>query len=270
MSEARDRPPSRERPESADLAAEWEKNAPAFNAWTREPGHDSYWRFHRDQFLELVPPPGRRTLDLGCGEGRLSRDLKRLGHDVVAVDRSPTMVRAALEADSEMGVHLADAASLPFADRAFDLVVAFMSLQDIEDFAGAIHESARVLDDGGRFCIAVVHPLNSAGRFAGEEPDSAFVVEGSYLDRSYHKDNVVRDGLAVEFVSEHRPLHAYTEALADAGFLDREASRAGVARACSLDGPRATLEARAPLPARARSQDVAGLRRRGCRRGARR
>ena len=26
----------------------------------REPGHDSYWNFHRDLFFELVPPPGER------------------------------------------------------------------------------------------------------------------------------------------------------------------------------------------------------------------
>jgi hypothetical protein len=44
--------------ESADLAAAWEQHAPEFIAWARKPDHDSYWRFHRDQFLELLPPPG--------------------------------------------------------------------------------------------------------------------------------------------------------------------------------------------------------------------
>ena len=29
-------------------------------AWFRTPGHDSYWRYHRDQFLEILPPPGKR------------------------------------------------------------------------------------------------------------------------------------------------------------------------------------------------------------------
>src|SRR5437868_5761991 len=103
----------------------WERNAARWIAWARTPGHDSYGRFHRDQFLELVPPPGRRTLDVGCGEGRLSRDLKALGHDVVALDASPTLVAAAREADGQLEIHLGDAARLPFADRAFDLVVAF-------------------------------------------------------------------------------------------------------------------------------------------------
>jgi SAM-dependent methyltransferase len=106
---------------SADLRAAWEQSASDFIAWARKPGHDSYWNFHRDLFLELVSAPGKRTLDLGCGEGRLSRDLKALGHDVVGVDASPTMLAAAREADPELKTHLADVAALPFADDAFRL-----------------------------------------------------------------------------------------------------------------------------------------------------
>ena len=203
----------------ADLAAAWERHADAFVAWVRKPGHDSYWRFHRDLFLELVPDPGRRTLDIGCGEGRLARDLKRLGHDVVGVDRTAAMLAAAAELDPELETRLADAAQLPFADGSFDCAVAFMSLQDVEDYAGAIREAARVLERGGRFCVAIVHPLNSAGWFAGDDADSPFTIGGSYLAGAYYADSVARDGLAIDFVSAHRPLHAYTEALADAGLL---------------------------------------------------
>jgi hypothetical protein len=43
---------------SADLRDAWEEHAAKFIAWARKADHDSYWRFHRDQFLELVPPPG--------------------------------------------------------------------------------------------------------------------------------------------------------------------------------------------------------------------
>jgi SAM-dependent methyltransferase len=202
-----------------DLRSAWEESAAAFIAWARAPGHDSYWRFHRDQFLELLPEPGGRTLDLGCGEGRLARDLKRLGHDVIGLDASATMVAAAREADQSMEIRHGDAAALPFADGSFRLVVAFMSLQDIDDLEGAIAESARALEPGGRLCLAVVHPVNSAGLFAGEGADSPFVVEGSYLERSYYRDDIARDGLCVSFVSEHRPLESYADALAEAGLL---------------------------------------------------
>jgi len=214
-----DRPLSRARRGSADLRASWETHAAAFVAWARKPGHDSYWRFHRDLFLELVLAPGRRTLDLGCGEGRLSRDLKALGHDIVGVDVSPTMLEAAREADPQIETHLADAAALPFSNAAFDCVVAFMSLQDVDDLGGAVREAARILQPGGHLCLAIVHPLNSAGEFEGDAADSPFVIGGSYLDESFYEDNVVRDGLEITFVSAHRPLHAYTDAINDAGML---------------------------------------------------
>jgi len=218
MPDPLDRPMRRTRLAEADLAAAWGEHAGEFIAWARTPGHDSYWRFHRDLFFELLPRPGRRTLDLGCGEGRLSRDLAARGYSMVGVDLAPEMVEAARAADPSIELHLADAASLPFPDGAFDLVVAFMSLQDVDDLDGAVRESARVLEPGGRICLAIVHPLNSAGSFHGDEPDSPFTIDGSYLDRSAYADNMRRGGLDITFVSEHRPLEAYTEALTSAGF----------------------------------------------------
>jgi SAM-dependent methyltransferase len=209
----------RKRLGEADLAAAWEQNAAAWIAWARRPGLDSYWRFNRDMFLELVPPPGRRTLDLGCGEGRLSRDLKALGHHVVGVDQSPTMVAAARAADTSIEVHETGASQLPFPDASFDCVVAFMSLQDVEDLGGAVREAGRVLEPGGHLCAAIVHPINSAGWFDGEEPTTPFVIEGSYLDSSYYADDIERDGFRLTIVSAHRPLDAYSDALADAGFV---------------------------------------------------
>jgi SAM-dependent methyltransferase len=214
-----DQPLSRRRRNSADLRTSWEKHAAAFVAWARRPGHDSYWRFHRDLFLELVPPPGRKTLDLGCGEGRLSRDLTKLGHNVVGVDISPTMLAAAREADAQIDVLLADAAELPFADAEFDRVIAHLSLQDVDDLGRAVGEVGRVLEPGGHFCAAIVHPLNSAGEFKGDAAESPFVITGSYLDESFYVDHVVRDGLEMTFVSAHRPLQAYAEAVHGAGML---------------------------------------------------
>ena len=197
----------------SELSEAWEENAAAWIAWAREPGHDSYWRFHRDLFLELVPPPSGRTLDVGCGEGRLTRDLAGLGHDVVGVDASPTLLAAAREASPGMELHVADAADLPFADASFGLVIAFMSLQDVDDLPGALREAARVLAPGGRLCIAIVHPLNSAGTFTSRTTDSPFVIDGSYLDESITDETFERDGLAMRFVSRHRPLETYTELL---------------------------------------------------------
>jgi SAM-dependent methyltransferase len=86
------------------------------------PGHDSYW-FFRDLFFDaIVPTPGRLTLEVGCGEGRVARDLARLGHTVVALDAWPTLVAKAAAADPAGRYLLADAAALPFPDACFDAV----------------------------------------------------------------------------------------------------------------------------------------------------
>jgi SAM-dependent methyltransferase len=218
MADRADRPTTRIRLESADLKAAWETNAEDFIAFAGA-SDEHYRTYHRDLFLELLPPPGRRTLDVGCGEGRLSRDLTRLRHHVVGIDASPTMLAAARKADPAFEVYLADAAALPLDAGSFDLVVAFMALQDVDDLEGAVQEAARVLVPGGRFCLAVVHPLNSAGEFEGTEPDSPFTITGSYLQPSYYADQLARDGRELTLVSIHRPLQAYSDALADAGFV---------------------------------------------------
>jgi SAM-dependent methyltransferase len=214
-----DKSARRTRLAKADLRVAWLDHAREWIAWARAPGHDSYSIFHRDLFLPLLPPPGMKTLDLGCGEGRLSHDLTRLGHTVVGIDRSPALVEAARSAYPGIVFEEADAAALPFADASFDCVVAFMVLQDTDDLDAVIGECARVLGIGGRLCFAVIHPVNSAGVFAGQTADAPFIVEGSYLDDSFYEDSVARDGLAMTFASKHRPLQRYADALADAGFL---------------------------------------------------
>jgi hypothetical protein len=61
--------------------------------------------------------------------------------------------------------------------------------------------------------------MNSAGAFQGGKAGSPFTIEGSYLDDSFYADEVRRNGLAMTFVSAHRPTETYTEALSEAGFL---------------------------------------------------
>jgi SAM-dependent methyltransferase len=198
----------------------WEENAANWVRWAREPGHDSYWRFHRERFLDLVPAPGRVTLDVGCGEGRLSRDLKDHGHDLIGVDASETMIAAAREADPGSTYVVGDAASLPFSDGHADLVVSFMSLMDIDDMSGAVRELARVLEPGGRLAIAIVHPMNSAHEYDREDryPADWLVLTESYFDRRVYRDAVERDGLRMVFESRHWTLEDYFDAILRAGF----------------------------------------------------
>jgi SAM-dependent methyltransferase len=201
------------------LRQAWERNADDWIRWAREPGHDSYWRFHRDRFLELVPAAGRLTLDIGCGEGRLSRDLAALGHKVVGIDSSAKMIAAARELSPELEFVEADAADMPMEDESVDLAVAFMSLMDIDDMTGAVLEAARVLEPGGRFVVAVVHPINSAHRLDREHPERPLELVDSYFDRRHYTWSLERDGLSITLESVHWTLEDYFEVLAAAGFV---------------------------------------------------
>jgi SAM-dependent methyltransferase len=194
----------------APMHERWEREAGAWVRWVRTPGHDEWhWRLNWPAFIALLPPAGRRTLDLGCGEGRGGVELRERGHRVVGVDAAPTMVRLAQETGAYDEVHLGDAAALPLADGGVDLVVAYMSLHDIEDLAGAVREAGRVLAPGGRLCAAIVHPASSAHLGSADEVP--------YFEQRRYTDVVQRDGIEMTFHGIHRPLEAYFDALHAAG-----------------------------------------------------
>jgi SAM-dependent methyltransferase len=198
----------------------WEAEAGQWAAFARTPGHDSA---HDDINLpalrELLPGPGGRTLDLGCGEGRIGRYLRSVGYLVVGADASPTMVRLAAGHPDAVPAMVADAAALPFRDEAFDLVVAYMCLHDMDQMPRAVAEASRVLAPGGRLCASIPHPVNSAGAFQGRDAAAPFLIAGSYLDSTPADWVADRDGVRLTFHSEHRPIEAYSRALEAAGLL---------------------------------------------------
>jgi len=116
--------------------------------------------WYRWVFDRLAVPASGRVLELGCGAGDLwlaNRD--RLPPSVWGTlsDLSPGMVRSAGERLRDAGdfaLLVADAQTLPFADGAFDAVIANHMLYHVPDRAGALREVRRVLRPGGRFSAA--------------------------------------------------------------------------------------------------------------------
>jgi SAM-dependent methyltransferase len=197
---------------SRPTIAAWNAQAESWSRWARTPGHDyHYERLNLPRFLALLPAPGRLTVDLACGEGRLGRALAELGHLVIGVDSSPALVRVARESGGHRAVFEATADSVPLPDGCADLVTVFMALHDMDDLAGPIGEAARLLERDGRLCLAVPHPFAEMER---ERPDDP----GYYTDHRY-VDVIERGGFTMTFESWRRPLSAYTQALEQAGFL---------------------------------------------------
>ena len=197
----------------------WERQAQNWAAWARTADFDAYWEYS-PAFFELVPEPIGSTLEVGCGEGRVTRDLAARGHRVISVDGSTTLLRMAKDTDSD-GIYLcSDAAALPFADASFGTVVLYNVLMDVDDMEGAVHEAARVLKAGGVMCACVTHPIADAGTFDANDADASFRISGTYLGpRREFVGPIERDGLSMDFSGWSYPLEAYFQALHSAGLM---------------------------------------------------
>lgn len=191
------------------LRAAWDENAEDWVRWARSSECDhAFWHLNLPTLIELLPPPGELTLDVGCGEGRVARALKELGHDVVGVESSPALAHAATEGDPTFEVHVADAVAMPLPDSLANLAIASLSLMNMDDMPGVVSEIARVLRPEGCFCFSVLHPINSWGD-----------AEAGYFETVRYTEKLERDGARIILHDTHRPLGDYFGALQDAGFV---------------------------------------------------
>ncbi len=202
----------------------WEQNA----GWWQEQCTDGA----DPEYAELIVPLAAellagydRVLDIGAGEGQLSRLAAGLGGSlVVGVD--PTRAQIAEAARRVGGPVYARglAEALPLAAQSFDAAVACLVFEHIDAMDTAVAEAARMLRDGGRFLLFLNHPLL-------QTPDSGWIDDhvldppeqywriGSYLRESVMIEEVQKD-VFLPFV--HRPLNRYVNALRDAGLaIDR-------------------------------------------------
>jgi SAM-dependent methyltransferase len=194
----------------------WRGESDNWIRFTRTPDHDRYYfLFNLPRFLELLPPAGRLTVDVGCGEGRLGRELEQRGHHVAGLDYSEPAIHALVEKGGN-GI-VGDAPRLPLRTASADLVTAFMCLHDIDDPTATIQEIFRILAPGGRFCFALLHPFILAGEFT--EAKDSFVIREPYWNVRRHEYHSDRDGVELTFWQMHRPLSFYTGALEEAGFI---------------------------------------------------
>ncbi|MDP9330692.1 MAG: class I SAM-dependent methyltransferase [Actinomycetota bacterium] len=121
-----------------------------------------------------------RVLEVGAGWGEVAARVRDgTGARVIATDLSPRM--AALARARDLPTAIADAQSLPFRGRTFDVVVANAMLYHVPDLDRGLDEIARVLMPSGRLV---------ASTFAATHlPEVWELVEGPGVELSFNAEN---------------------------------------------------------------------------------
>src|SRR6478735_6477363 len=182
---------------------------------------------YEEQILPLAAGELRgaaRVLDVGCGDGQVSRLAWKLGAElVVGVDPTHNQISVAHERGGGPAYVRGPAAQLPFADEAFDAVVACLVFEHIDDVDAAIAEVARVLRPGGRFAFFLNHPLlqtPNSGWIDDHmvDPPEQYWRIGPYLIEDNSVEEVEKD-VHIPFI--HRPMSRYVNAMSESGLVLR-------------------------------------------------
>jgi ubiquinone/menaquinone biosynthesis C-methylase UbiE len=171
----------------------------------------------------------KNLLDMGCGDGDYARELSRRGAHVTGVDGSERLIHVARERAAAEGLKVrfvranANAMS-PVETSSFDLVLASMSLMDVEDYSGAIREANRVLRAGGELVMSITHPCFSAPLSEWVRDNNGelryFAVD-RYFDRMVWEEKIT-PAFRVPVLRRHRPLEDYIEPPLACGFILRQ------------------------------------------------
>lgn len=206
----------------------WESHA----AWWQEEFTDGADPEYVEQILPLI---GSRliesgtVLDIGCGEGQISRLATRAGLAVIGIDPAFAQVSEALRRSRRDGGAVpaggrdlyaqGSALDLPVADGSIDMAIACLVFEHIPDVDGALREVARVLAPGGRFLFLLNHPLlqtPGSGWIDDRmiDPPELYWRVGPYLEEADVVEEVEKD-VFIRFF--HRPLSRYLNTAFDAG-----------------------------------------------------
>jgi len=184
-----------------------------------------------EKLLGRRPGPFARSLEIGSGTGYFTLNLMQAGvvGSAVCTDVSPGMLEM-LRANAErlgleVGTAVADAASLPFEDGSFDLVLGHAVLHHLPELDRSFAEFMRVLRPGGVLLFAG-EPSRHGDRIAAL-PKRAGLATAPLWRRLVHARAAAPNGHgqpddhALEAVVD---VHAFTP-----GDLERHAKAAGFA-----------------------------------------
>jgi len=108
----------------------------------------------------IIPGKESQILDIGCGTGISTRQLKRHGFKVIGSDKGVEMIQIAKRHGGGISYVVAPANKLPFRKGQFDIITAFTAFHWFDD-TKSVNEIKRVLKKGGIF-IAVKKTLTKS------------------------------------------------------------------------------------------------------------
>ncbi len=173
--------------------------------------HNAY--YERPATLSLLPEVnGKHVLDAGCGPGFYAEWLVKHGAQVVACDVNRKMVRLAKKRLGRQALVLEANLEAPLdfaADSSFEVIVAPLVMDYIEDWPAAFREFYRVLKMSGVLVFSMEHPFGKY--YDHREASNYFNTERvTYTWRDFGKPVVVP--------SYRRPISAVIDPLIAAGF----------------------------------------------------
>ena len=104
---------------------------------------------------------GGKILDVGCGTGRLIRQLLDRGAEIVGLDISPEMLKIARKKFKKTTFIEGNIENMPFPDDNFNIVIASFVIVHLKDLRKAFDEVYRVLKPGGIFIVTNINQRKS-------------------------------------------------------------------------------------------------------------
>lgn len=121
-----------------------------WNAKLYDNNHQFVSEYGHDLIELLSPKEDERILDLGCGTGDLACEIKKTGAEVIGVDASEEMIKAAMVKHRDIEFQVMDATKLNFT-RPFKSVFSNAVLHWIKTPQKVLKEVYNLLDENGRF-----------------------------------------------------------------------------------------------------------------------
>jgi len=174
------------------------------------------------KMLELKP--GRRVLDLACGQGVFSRFLLGKKIKPEGLDSSEELLRMARSRSvKSIPYHLGNASDAKLLDgQEFDGIACLLAVQNMEKIEPVFQNVARWLKPKGKFVMVLTHPCFRIPRQTHWGWDEEKKIEYRRVDR--YANEIKIPILTPPFVDKvnftmtyHRPLQNYFSALLKAG-----------------------------------------------------